>query len=218
MCRSHRQTGFDSEGPWDRRARPAGTGPAPGPWPGQHCACWDPEARSPSATSHLRLWHIPAELGSRPASRRDGQPTPGSCAVGSGSRVLPGESGLLEDQVQDASGNRKSMRPQPSKLLLGCPGTTCTQGWGRCNELGRAVSATGRGLRAATEAWAGSALADARPRALSTDKAPSPRPGHPQPACGSVEGLWLGCSRHSGQPLPGCRHLILLVARALERS
>lgn len=89
--------------------------------------------------------------------------------------------------------------------------------WGRCNELGRAVSATGRGLRAA-EAWAGSALADARPRALSTDKAPSPRPGHPQPACGSVEGLWLGCSRHSGRPLPGCRHLILLVARALERS
>lgn len=80
----------------------------------------------------------------------------------------------LSDQVQDASGNRKSMRPQPSKLVLGCPGTPCTQGWGRCNELGRAVSAPSRGgLRAAT------ALADARPHALCTDKAPAPRPGHP---------------------------------------
>lgn len=79
-------------------ARPAGTGPAPGLRYGQHCACWDPEARSPAATSCLLLWHLPAELGSRPASRQDrtgSQLREALLRAQSGSRVPSGESGLL---------------------------------------------------------------------------------------------------------------------------
>lgn len=60
------------------------------------------------------------------------------------------------------------------------------------------MGATGRGLRAA-EAWAGSALPDARPRALSRGKAASPRRSHPRPA--TEEGPWLGCSPHSDSAL-----------------
>lgn len=154
---------------------------------------------------------------------------PGPLPDGTGSQLccglrLQGASwgvASLSDQVQDASGNRKSMRPQPSKLLLGCPGTTSTQGWGRCNELGRAASATGRGLRAATEGWAGNALAEARPHAPSTDKAPSPRP-RPATLSQPVSALRRACGLDAvitqDRPLPGFRNLIFLVARASERS
>lgn len=127
-----------------------------------------------------------------------------------------GRAASLSDQVQVLQ-ETGSACDRSLKAALGVSWNHLHSGGADAMSLG-GLSATGRGLRAATEAWAGSALADARPRALSTDKAPPPRPGHPQPACSSVEGLWLGCSRHSGRPLPRFRHLILLVARALERS
>lgn len=185
MCWSHRQTGSDSSNPWAGRVRSAGAGPASGLWSGQHCACWDPEARSPSATSCLHGWHLPAELGSRPRFLRGQhrQPTLGSSAAGS----VRLRGALWREQLHGRPPGSECFRKQEEhatevlKAAFGvswCPGPPAHRAG-----AGRAVGATGQGPRAATEAWAGSALPDARPRAPSAGKATSPWPSCPQPAC-----------------------------------
>lgn len=106
-------------------ARPAGTGPAPGLRYGQHCACW---AQRPGP-----LLPLPVSIyGTSPLSwgpgllpdRTEQAANSGKlcCGLSQARGCLLGRAASLGDQVQNASGNRKSMRQRPSKLLLGCPG------------------------------------------------------------------------------------------------
>lgn len=98
VCRSHRQTGSDSEGPRGGRGKASWYGASSRPPVWSTLCLLGPEARSPAATSCLHLWHLPAELGSRPASRQDrtgSQLREALLQAQSGSRVPSGESGLL---------------------------------------------------------------------------------------------------------------------------